>query len=165
MGVKKNKDVTMVTCSSGVTVRIRPISLKLLEQFDLNHVAPEPPMIEAQTIGGLTEMVPDLDDPAYKLALDAHSKKTGDDLINMLTDLGLDVELPADNSWMRSLKRCGIAVPDDPDDQRLLYIQTVMMPDFTNDFKMVAQAVLALSGAPEEAIKGMEDMFRSEVAG
>lgn len=161
---KQHSKVSKIVTSSGEEVTIRPISVKLLEMFDASHNAPEPPMMEAQSLGG-PEQVPDNDNPEYQAALAAYNKRSSDEFITMILDLGVDLEMPEDGAWKRQLKRMGVALPDDPDEQRLIYIQTFLMPAFTDDLRDITAAVLRLSGVSEEAIASWTALFRSQVDG
>lgn len=154
---KKNDN--LVTCSSGVQVRIKPVSVKLLEQFDISHRAPEPPMVEADVIGGGKDLVPNPEDAEYQAVIAAHNRQTGDDFTAMILDMGVELDLPTDDAWKRKLKRIGVCVPEDPDEQRLLWIQTIVMPDFMGDLKQIVAAVLKLSGVNEEAIDSWVALF------
>lgn len=157
--MKHGKNHNKVTTSSGAEIEIKPISAKVLEMFDASHVAPEPPMVEAEAIGGLKEMVADPNDAAYQVELLGYNRKASNDFINMILDLGTDIQLPEDTSWMRQLKRAGIALPDDPDDLRLVYIQTMLMPSYKDDLRDITAAVLRMSGASEEAISSWVELF------
>lgn len=157
--MSKLNDNNHVTCSSGIILGTRPISVKVLELFDMNHRGPEPPMIEATTVGGVIEMVPNPDDLTYQEVMKAHNKKTTDDFLAMILDLGVDYQLPEDTSWIRTLSRAGVSVPDDPDLQRLLYIQAFVMTNFLEDLRSIASSVLRQSGVSEEAIASWTDLF------
>lgn len=156
---KHSSNGNVVTCSSGVSLGTRPISVKVLEWFDLSHQKPEPPMVEATTIGGETEMVPNPDDAVYKELLAGFNRKSTDDFLAMILDLGVDFQPPEDTGWVRTLKRAGVSVPDDPDEQRLMYIQTFVMLDFLEDLRSITSAVLRQSGVSEEAIASWTNLF------
>jgi hypothetical protein len=156
---KSGKKGNVVTCSSGIEVLTRPVSVKLLELFELNHQAPEPPTMEADVVGGGVELIPKPDDAAYQSDLQAFNKKSTDDFLSMILELGVDIELPDDESWAKRLKRMGVAIPDDEDEKRLLYIQTIIMQDFLNDLQLIAASVLRQSGVTEEAISSWVSLF------
>lgn len=148
-----------VMCSSGIEVVTRPVSVKLLELFERNHQAPEPPMMEAGAVGGVVELIPNPEDADYQITLQAFNKKSTDDFLSMILELGVDIELPEDESWAKRLRRMGVAVPDDEDEKRLLYVQTIVMQDFLNDLQLIAAAVLRQSGVTEEAISSWVALF------
>lgn len=155
----KNGRSGEVECSSGIKVLTKPISIKLLEMFELSHQSPEPPMIEAQIVGGDTEMVPNPDDPEYQETLRQYNQKTTDDFLAMIIDYGVELDLPKDDSWIRRMRRMGVDVPDDPDEARLLYVQTIVMSNFVADLQVITAAVLKQSGVSEEAIQSWVDLF------
>lgn len=157
--MSKKKDIVAVVCSSGEALHTKPISIKLLEQFDLSHKEPDPPMVEAEAAGGTKELIPNPDDPAYQKMLDAYRRRTGDEFMSLILDLGLEFEMPNDNRWEKSLRRAGICVPDDPDDKRLLYLQSFVMTNFMTDFQAIAASVLRQSGVSEEAIDSWTALF------
>lgn len=155
----KSKKPNVVVTSAGVEVAVKAISAKLLEMFDASHVQPEPPLMEAEAIGGLKEMVPNPDDPAYQKELREWTQKASEDFVNMILDMGTDISLPEDDSWKRKLKRAGIVLPDDEDELRLAYMQAILMPSFKDDLRDITAAVLRLSGASEEAIASWVELF------
>lgn len=146
-----------VTLSSGAVVRVKPISARLLEQYDKYHKIPEPPMREADVIGGGKELVPDLDNPEYQKALAQYNAKASNDLMNMLVSFGMEVTMPEDTKWLVKLQRAGIEVADD--DLESAYIQLVLMEDFISDLKSVAREILSMSGVTEEVIQSWQELF------
>lgn len=149
-----------VTTSAGAVVAVKPISAKLLEMFDLSHKAPEPPMVAAVAIGGSEELVPNPDDSEYQAALHEYNMRATEDFVNMILDLGTDVSLPSDGAWQKRVSRLGVSLPSDPDELRLVYIQIVLMPNYTSDLRDITAAVLRLSGVNEEAIASWVELFR-----
>lgn len=148
-----------VVCSSGISVRTKPISVKLLELFDLNHKSPEPPMMDAEAAGGVIEQVPNPDDPEYQEILKEWNRNTTSEFISLILDFGTDIELPEDDSWIKMLKRTGVKIPDDPDEKRLLYIQTFVMHNFMEDLRIIASAAMRQSGVSEEAVASWVALF------
>jgi hypothetical protein len=146
-----------VTLSSGDVVKVRPISVRLLEQYDRAHVEPVPPMRNAEAIGGVIEQLPDYDDPDYKQRKRAYDERATSDMMEMLIEFGMDVELPADDSWVRKLAKVGIEV--DNDNLKSTYIQCILMTDFLVDIKVIVKEILTLSGVTEEAISSWANMF------
>lgn len=151
-----------VTLTSGVVVRIKPISLRLLQQFDLTHKQPKPPLVKSTaTIGGAEEMVEDPDDPAYKQQLSEFTDKSTDDFMYLMTSFGTDVALPEDTSWIKRLERLGIII--DPVDLPGSYLQYVLMEDFTEDLRLLTMGIMRISGVSEEAISSWMETFPSKV--
>lgn len=158
-GTKKSAQQHTVTCSSGITVTTKPVSVRLLELFQLSHLEPEPPMVEAVIVGGDTELIPNPEDPAYLELKAEFNKRATDDFLNLIFEFGVDLDLPEDDSWERKLKRIGMTIPEDPDDKRLFYIQTIVMPDFVSDLANISASVLRQSGVDEEAINSWMALF------
>ena len=74
------------TTSTGVELRLERIPRQRIDQFACGHPVPEPPMRKADVWGGVTEDVPDYNDPGYQA-----------DLMRYYLELGkLNVELIAD---------------------------------------------------------------------
>lgn len=149
-----------VVCSSGIEVIVKPISLKLLERFDLEHQEPKPPMIEVEAIGGVKEMVENEEDPEYLERLEEYNSKTITDLLNLLVDFAIEeIELPEGDRWLKMLDRAGILVSDDEDDKIHAYVNYIVMEDTLGDLKMIISQSFMLSGVSEEAISSWMDLF------
>ncbi len=149
-----NKSVTL---SSGAVVLVKPISARLLEQYDKFHKMPEPPMREAETIGGGKEFVPDTEDVDYQKALAKYNVKASNDMMHMLVSFGMEVTLPDDEIWLAKLRHAGIEVADD--ERESAYIQMILMEDFMADLKLVAREILSMSGVTEEVIQSWQSLF------
>jgi hypothetical protein len=149
----------LVVCSSGIEVIVKPISLRLLERFDLEHQEPKAPMIEVEAIGGVEEMVEDEEDPEYLEQMEEYSSETINDLLNLLVDFAIDIELPEGNHWLKKLNRAGIEVTDDEDDKIHAYVNYIVMEDTLGDLKKIISQSFMLSGVSEEAISSWMDLF------
>lgn len=162
--MSKNNGVVKVMVSSGIELATRPVSTKMLELFQLSHVQPEPPMREAAVAGGGVELVPDEEDEAYKARLAEFNRVAGNEFITMILDMGVELPEPNDNTWVKRLMRMGVIVPDDPDERKLVWVQTFLMPDYLNDLKELTAAILRQSGVSEEAVDSWVDLFQRSLA-
>lgn len=149
----------MVTLQSGAEIKVKPVSARLLEQFDKNHkkLLPIPPMREAQVAGGGTEQVPDYDDPEYQTQLAEYNARSTNDMLNLLVEFGLDVTLPDDDTWLRQLQKVGVTV--ELADYKSAYVQYILMSDYIEDVKTITREVMVASGVSEEAIKDWAELF------
>jgi len=160
MATKILDDRIEVTLTSGYTVLVKAINLKILERFDLEHNAPEPPMREAEVIGGHKELVPDEEDPDFQASVMEYNRRSMQDLLNMLVIFGVDVELPLDDSWIDDLAMVGIAVLEDSVNRmKVDYVQMILMDDMLEDLKKLMSNVFLLSGVDEEVIQQWMTMF------
>jgi len=151
-----NED-NVITCSSGIQVRVRPVSLRLLEQYDKSHIAPEPPTIDVEAAGGVMESVPNDSDPEYQRQVKAFQAKSTDDMLRLLMTFGLSVDLPADEQWIDDLEYAGIKV----DRKHLLnaYLEYIVMSSYVADLSKLMSAVMRTSGVAEEDIAAWQKLF------
>lgn len=146
-----------VVLSSGTSVTVKSVSARLLEQFDRSHKEPAPPLRQAEAIGGVIEQVPDYENPEYQMIKQAHDEKSISDLMALLIEFGIELDLPTDDAWVRSLAKAGIVV--EQDDLKSAYVQYILMNDFISDLKLIIKEILTLSGVTEEAIDSWAGMF------
>lgn len=161
MATKISDDQITVTLASGKDLTLKAINLILLERFDKAHVAPVPPMREAEVIGDETELVPDEEDEGYLEELAAFNQKSMLDLLNLLVLYGCVVELPEDTNWTVTLSFIGVEVDlSNPIQSKIDYVQLHLMGDLLKDLGTMMSNIFALSGVEDEVIQSWMTMFQ-----
>jgi len=171
--------------TAGVKVKIQPISmfdLQLAQQAVQNEFRArgeqvDPPTYEVDVLGGekeyhqYTEMTIQDASPEEKATWERHilaitqmGQEIQDRTALVLLE-GICVELPADNAWAERRKRLfGEEVPEDEEQRKLYYINNILLktPADKSGLMMAIQRV-SLTGANEEAIQAMEDLFQRQM--
>lgn len=163
------------TTERGVDIGIVPIPL-LLDEIRRSHEARVKPVptYTITTAAGDTETHPHNEttlqtaEERAAWAEYVESRDTAGDKLNDAIWLAvrlkaIKVELPKDNTWIAEQARMGMAVPEDPIDRRLHYIQTEVIGGVRDIVRLTAIA----NGADldEEALSAAEDSFRRAMAG
>lgn len=141
-----------VTLSSGKVLICRRVPPNDLELFEDEHVAPKPPLREATAIGGITEMVPDPGDGAYKERLDAFRVKKMEDKRRMFFAF-VEFKEPPTKEELEKLAGWGIR----PTKENLL---RHFMPDFFMDWMVIEAEMLRISTVTEDEVQHALDRFR-----
>jgi len=174
--------------SSGAKITIRPISLlahSMIEtgvEFDYrNRGEPiDPPTYEVEVAGGAkTVMQHDAttldvaDNPdqsaanhaAWESYIKARTKMV-EEIRKLQTLFLLDaIEFDFEPGWETRQRRFKISIPDDPEEKRVHYITTVLLPTHEEQMKIVEQ-IMRLSAAgvlSEEALEAASKSFRRNV--
>lgn len=157
------------TTSRGVKVNFVGITT-LLDKLNAQFHLPEPPYYEIKTATGAVEKhlhdetTVQTDEEKQALAgyqsecarLNAEQQAR---LTRLVLLRGITFEYPQSDDWIKEQTYLGIAVPDDPLERRLHYIETEVIAGVA-DVEAVMLGVLAASGVPEDLLKQVEATFR-----
>ena len=141
-----------VTLSSGKVLICRRVPPNDLELFEDEHIAPEPPLREATAIGGITEMVPDPDDEAYKEKLAAFRIKMMEDKRRMIFTF-VELKEPPTKEELKKLMGWGIQLTR----ENLL---RHFMPDYFVDWLVIEAEVMRISTVTEDEVQRALERFR-----
>ena len=123
---------------------------------------PKVPWIEVKsTVKGAehTERVKDPSDEPYLEALAEWDNLRAEKINDAMLAFGVDVDMPADETWMEVPKYLGIDIPADAVGQKLAFLKYFVL----NTQQVIAEIVRRvsiLSGLSEEAIVATEESFR-----
>ena len=164
MNIKDMIEAGEIELSNGLKVKFRRIPPGLYSTWQRsNQDAPKPPEREAKVVGGGTEMVPDSDNPEYRLALAKFNNETGDAWLEMICRY-LDPEMPDDEDWIPDMEAMRIEVPASKRLRKVLYTKCVVLA--SNDDMMIASAVLAAASiVREEGVDEALDGFLRDLGG
>lgn len=120
---------------------------------------PKVPWIEVKSVAGHTERVKDPSDEPYVEALAEWDTLRAEKINDAMLAFGVDVDMPADETWMEVPKYLGIDIPTDAVGQKLAFLKYFVL----NTQQVIAEIVRRvsiLSGLSEEAIVATEESFR-----
>lgn len=160
------------TTSRGVTVEILAIQT-LWEKFAAANNPPDPPTYEAKGLTGterfaLTQEIVDKAGEctetekaawqSYQEQLAAHNAAVADKQKRMVFLHGIRFDYPTDDAWVKAQEELGIAVPADPIERRLHYIETEVCGGIGDFLEIVKRCMI--EGLPEEQFRQAEELFR-----
>lgn len=173
------------TTTAGVEIPITPIAIIDLQlaqdaikrEFEARGEPIEPPTYEVDVLGGEKEIhpyntqtimdAPPEDKEKWDKYLEAIGRMENE--IQQRTAIvfmdGILVDLPEDEGWAERRKKLfGEEVPTDPDQKKLYYINNILLktPADKSGVMMAIQR-LSLTGANQEAIDAMEELFRRQM--
>jgi len=179
------------TTSAGFKLRLKPVSLSEILEAESGIEADfreqgkpiDPPTYEVGTVGGATmtefhdatTLIVEGDEEQTKLnqemwekhlaALQEMSIEKAKIRQEIIMD-AFDIELPADDYWMKKQQRRHIRIPDDPYDQRMHYINTIIFAS-PRDLVVAMIEVMRISMegvVPEQKIKALEESFLGSIS-
>lgn len=169
-----NGDRSNFTSSTGLSVKLRPVSPFSIEKVKESVKDPLVPTYTVTTAVGAVETYPH-DEESIKAASaedqQAWARYQVDLLMAMgtrnerLTQLllleGVDVDIPADG-WQKRQQRLGIVIPDDPDDLKVHYILTrvVGRPE---DLEEMLARVMEQIGVQAADMEAARNSFRHSI--
>ena len=161
---KQQKNVvTELTLSTGYTVRIKPVSqLTIEESQSLVKYPPVPIIYDADK----DREYPNPNDPTYKQECEAVDTRRGIVAVETALMLGVEVELPKDDSWLNNLrlmhKRKLLDLSefdfDDDLDKEFLFKKHIAFGGQQD----LALLMAHISGLDEEAIQAAMSQFRTD---
>ncbi len=175
------KDVLMT--AAGAKVHLLPVSRRLLYEVvascqraaEARGDPMEPPTYTAQTLGGGEETHPhdaksiedastSEEERAAWQKYQAAQRRLLAEIDEMTTRVmlleGLDVQ-QVPEAWQARMRKYGVALPDNPDELKLLYFSTELLR-VPADMKeaMIKLTLLSMAGEPEDRIRAAEAAFR-----
>jgi hypothetical protein len=174
------------TTNRGYKIKIRPLSGILLNKVE-NSIRKryedegrrlEPPTFTFKTAGGDEEEetyteetikdAPEEDQKAW-----AEYLEDTNELTTEIFDKQIELEIlesfelvdEVDDSWVRRQERFGIEVPEDPDDRRIHFFETIVMDHFDRvQAHTRVQILTAVGSVDDELIRAAEASFRRAMA-
>lgn len=144
-----------ITTSSDVTLQVSPVSRSLIDAYITDHPAPEPPLVEVQVFGGITEKVENKEDHAYLRALSDYNLRMAHEEFDMVAQ-AIKITHPGDwraDPRIHEMTRLGIHIPN-----RTEYLRYIGIPDRV-DLNEVLDALLYLSTVTPRGIREAEKSF------
>jgi len=160
---KERRDDTdeggIVTLSSGVRVRLKPVSPSLVDEAVARVPDPEvPTWIDPEK----DRELPNPTDPAYLRACTAAVNARGKASIDALIMFGVELEdaMPKDTAWIKKLQRLGYEVdPKDPIDVEFAYKKYIAVQ--LADYPLLGRR----SGIREEDVEAQVKSFQGDGEG
>jgi len=158
----------------GYEFNIKPISPILIDKVQKTIPVPEPPTYIAETVGGGQEIhVHDestLESPedhaawaTYKRELADYQSSVTDKLLELFILMGVDLELPEDDSWVEEHKYLGLEVPvDDRRALKVYWVSNVVLGS-GEDLTGLMFEVMKGTGVDQEVLDSVQDSFRRSV--
>ena len=178
----KGVDLTTYTTARGMTIKLLPTSQMMLAMIRGGVrkeflKAKEPisvPTYSSKTIAGEVQEFP-LDEKSLEVKGDAEetARRTGAwtahqaALERMWTEErrrvmryqfseGIEVEIP--DNWDARMEKLGVEIPEDPDDRKVLYIMTAVLPTMPE----MADVVIRLTALANQAVLSQEMLEAAE---
>lgn len=157
------------TTSKGYTLTFVPIAM-LLAKVRQSIPMPEPPTYSYPAFGGVTVTKPHNESTlqndedrakweAYQRCLDEAQVKVNRAITRTMLLEGIVVDKEPTPGWIERQKALGIQVPDDPIEQRLHWIESVVIGTPT-DLTEISLGVMKASDTPEEVLASVAASFR-----
>jgi len=171
-----------LTTTMGITLKLHGLPSLLVQKVKATVPEPELPTYTVTTVAGVVETHtfnnldmeadPELETEEnkklwqdYVINMAAARSKSNDKLMKLLFMKGVEVEMPADNSWMEIQSWLGVEIPDTANklDFKYHYIITECIGS-PEEIQTIMERVMRLSGLSEETLQKAQSMFRGEVA-
>jgi len=160
---KPDDNPLVVVLSNGARVNIKPVPPYLIDRIRDTVPLPKPPMVEIKTAWGGTEEWPHENDAEYKAALKLAEEKQADKLWKAEFLLGIADDPPPDEEWTENLTRFGIEIPEDPQEKKLLWVETVLIAKGTDAWKLI-YAIRSAARPTKEEISELAESFRGDLS-
>jgi len=159
------------TTSRGVKVTFNGIATLIdALQSSLNAKKPLPPTYEVKSLAGNSEihahdgttLETEADRAAwseFQTKLTTWNDESQRSLMRLILLRGISVELPSDTDWEKQQEFAGIAIPQDPMEKRMHYLQTEVLGSVA-DYQAMVVGVMRVSGVPEDLLDQVEASFR-----
>lgn len=167
------KDVSSVqtevvfTTSTGVTVKIRPVSRFLISQAQNNIRDPKPPIIMMEDKG---RSEPNPNDPDYIAALIAAQLKRAEVVVDIILALGVEVVSIGDTTiplesdiWEQAIEVAGLKVPTGEKQRLAAWLKYIAVPveeDLAHIITTAQRRVFTM----EADVNDAAETFRSDEA-
>lgn len=155
-----------ITLSSGVTVHIVPFPADLMKDIDAYAFAqfpdPDPPKKTIKVVDG-EELVDDLDNEEYKAEKDKAEAGRKKIVFDAFLDECVLVELELYERDIKRIEKYTGPFPEDQSERKLKFLTKFAMRT-VDDFKIVGNTVMRISGVNEERIATRRESFRPEMA-
>ena len=157
----------------GNRIPLRRVAPILVEKVRQSVVIPTPPTYEVEVVGGdkefhvhdATTLETDEDKQAwaeYQTALAAANTDMVERILRLLFVRATGDVVPAGDGWVEEQTYFGIAVPVDPMERKIHYIQTELLTH-SDDISAFMLAAMGLVGVGNEVIRAAEETFRNPV--
>lgn len=162
------------TTADGREIKIRPVSLFVIDRLRAGFVFPPKPTYTATTAGGDVEvhdhdektLVTDEDKAAWaawKAEMARLSADYAEKANRTWVMLGTDIDVP-DGDWIKLHEFCGLTVPADPLERRWYYITTVLFSDDKELARLITEiARISNPGPTAEEVEAAKASFRRKV--
>jgi len=167
LSTQKNKE-TIVELSTGVKLRVTPISPIATAELTRRHKRPTPPVVMIKDIGRSEE---NPNDPVYVKAVKDWEMDITMGVVNLIIVLGTGVVFVPDTvdaleseDWLDKLEVSGVDVGTSRASRYLAWVKYIAGPG-ENDIANITNAVTEMSGITEEEVRNQADAFRDEDTG
>lgn len=146
----------IVTLSTGVRVRIKPVSASLIQEVVAKIEYPDVPKWHNPEKGRVEDNPLD---PDYRRKVAQVSQDRGKAALDALAMFGVELAdgLPEDETWIRQLNLLGITFDDNPVDKKYYYTKHIAVGNM-DDWNKISRA----SGVTEEGIAAARASFPSD---
>ncbi len=166
-------DKNVFVTKDGNRIPLRRVAPLLMEKVRQSVKLPTPPTYEVETVGGdieihvhdETTLETDEDRAAWAAYQTAQAQANGDlmeKILRLLFAKATGDVVPAGDGWVEEQTYFGIAVPDDPMERKIHYIQTELLTH-SDDISSFMLAAMGLVGVGNEVIRAAEETFRNPV--
>lgn len=165
---------TYVT-SRGLEITLLPLPPYLIQMTTSSVEIPTPPTYTIKIEGGGEEThehdeqsIRESSDEEkaqwekYRAALREANAKVADTLLTVVLMEGVRVEIPDKERWLKRQKLMGLEVPDDEDEQELLFKKTQVIGS-GRDIEVIMQRTISLGGITPEELKTVKDSFQGSM--
>jgi len=187
---KKNRPITMdvveemiqqdeqqediFTTSLGVRIPVRPISPTLFNRVMHSVKTPDPPTYEVEIAGGGTQTFAHDEDSikgdpeaekVWREYIEATNQAEAERNLRVLRLVilkGTALEMPKDDEWSELQTYLGLAVPEDPVERYIHYLETEALGD-QDDISGLMAAVGRAMGVSQEEIDQSVESFRNNL--
>lgn len=147
---------------SGETIKVYPVSSRLVQAIEARYVIPPPPMQEIPTIDGDVEEVPNPDDPDYQTLVAELNEERGEAILRLIASQALmDIQVGPDDNWVGELQWIDPSW-EPPDDLRQLkvdYLQYWLIPS-RQDWEIIMYLAIISTALAKEDVERTLQTFR-----
>jgi len=147
---------------SGKTIKVYPVSSRLVQAIEERYVIPEPPVREIPTIDGDVEKVPNPNDPDYQELVVELNEGRGEAIFRLIASQALvDIQVSPDDDWVGELQWID-PTWEPPDDLRQLkidYLQYWLIPS-RQDWEIIMFLAIVSTALAKEDVERTLQTFR-----
>jgi len=150
------------TLVSGETIKVYPVSPRLVQAIDERYAIPEPPTREIPTIDGDVEHVPNPDDLEYQELVAELNEGRGEATFRLIASQALaDIQVSPDDDWVEELRWIdpSWSPPGDLRQLKVDYLQYWLIPS-RQDWEIIMFLAIVSTALAKEDVERTLQTFR-----
>lgn len=155
------------TLVSGETIKIYPVSGRLVQAIEERYTIPEPPTERIETIDGDFEEIPKPNDPDYLALVAELAEERAEAILRLIASRALaDIQVSLEDDWVGELQwiEPSWTPPDDLRELKNDYLQYWLIPS-RQDWEVIMYLAIATTMLAKEDVERTLHTFRSALQG